>query len=64
MQEIKNGNIKVYVLKDNFNTPNMSGAEWGKIVKDKNNFELYKPDYNRKNISILSKALKSNSNIK
>ena len=64
MQEIKNGNIKVYVLKDKFNTPNMSGAEWGKIVKDKNNFELYKPDYNRKNISILSKVLKSNSNIK
>lgn len=64
MQEIKNGNIKVYVLKDKFNTSNMSGAEWGKIVKDKNNFELYKPDYNRKNISILSKALKSNSNIK
>lgn len=64
MQEIKNGNIKVYVLKDKFNTPNMSGAEWGKIIKDKNNFELYKPDYNRKNISILSKVLKSNSNIK
>lgn len=64
MQEIKNGNIKVYVLKDKFNTPNMSGAEWGKIVKDKNNFELYKPDYNRKNISILSKVLKSNSNMK
>lgn len=64
MQEIKNGNIKVYVLKDKFNAPNMSGAEWGKIVKDKNNFELYKPDSNGKNISVLSKALKNNSNIK
>lgn len=64
MQEIKNGNIKVYVLKDEFNTPNMSGAEWGKIVKDKNNFELYKPDFNSKNIFVLSEARKSNSNIK
>ena len=64
MQEIKNGNIKVYVLKDEFNTPNMSGIQWGKIVQDKNNFELYKPDSTGKNISFLSEALKSNSNIK
>lgn len=64
MQEIKNDNIKVYVLKDEFNTPNMSGTQWGKIVQDKNNFELYKPDSTGKNISVLSEALKSNSNIK
>lgn len=63
MQEITNGNIKIYVLKDKFNTPNISGVEWHEFVKDKNNFELYKPDSNGVNLSVLTKMLKSKLNI-
>jgi hypothetical protein len=44
IQEIKNGNLKVYVLRDEFNKPDFSWVEWGELVKDKNKFELYKPD--------------------
>ena len=43
MQEIKNGNLKVYVLKDKFNIQNMSGDLWEEIIKDKSKFELYNP---------------------
>lgn len=43
MQEIKNENIKVYVLK---NKPEFqpSPEEWDEICEHKDNFELYKPD--------------------
>lgn len=55
MQEIRNGNIKVFVLKDEFNKPNMSRTEWKEITKDKNKFELYKPDSKKLEMQIFAK---------
>lgn len=56
MQEVKNGDLKVYVLKDEFNKPEFSRAEWKEIVKDKNKFELYKPDSKKLDMQILAKT--------
>ena len=56
MQEIRNGNIEVFVLKDEFNKPNMSRSEWKEITKDKTKFELYKPDSKKLDMQILAKA--------
>ena len=61
IQEIKNGNLKVYVLKDEFNKPVFSRAEWGKLVKDKSKFELYKPDSKKLEMQILAKTLENGS---
>lgn len=44
MQEIKTGQLKVYVLKDEFNIQNMSGDAWEELLRDKSKFELYKPN--------------------
>lgn len=63
MQEIQSGNLKIYVLKDEFNTPNMSGAEWSEIVKDKNKFKLYNPNSRNLDMSILAKVLETGSNV-
>ncbi len=54
MQEIINGNIQVFVLKDEFNKPEMSRTEWIEVSKDKNKFELYKPDSKKLEMQILS----------
>ena len=56
MQEIKNGNLKVYVLKDGFNKSNMSRTEWKEITKDKTKFELYKLDSQKLDMQILLKT--------
>jgi len=61
IQEIKNGNLKVYVLKDEFNIKNMSKDAWKEIMKDKNKFELYKPDSKKLEMQILAKTLKNSS---
>ena len=61
IQEIKNGNLKVYVLKDEFNIQNMSWDVWTEIVKDKNKFELYKPDSKKLEMQILAKTLEHSS---
>lgn len=57
MQEIKNGNLKVYVLKDEFNVKNMSKDVWKEIIKDKNKFDLYIPNSQNINATILSNTL-------
>lgn len=45
MQEIKQGNIKVYVLKSEFDTRDMSALSWKEFLKDKeHNFTLYVPN--------------------
>ena len=54
MQEIKTGDLKVYVLKDEFNIKNMSRDAWKEILKDKSKFELYKPDSKNIDMAILS----------
>lgn len=53
MQEIKTGDLKVYVLKDEFNIKNMSRDAWKEILKDKSKFELYKPDSKNIDMAIL-----------
>jgi hypothetical protein len=60
-QEIKDGNLKIYVLKDEFNKPEFSRAEWVELVKDKNKFELYKPDSKKLEMQILAKTLENSS---
>ena len=62
MQEIKSGNIKIYVLKDEFNKADFSGDDWREIVKDKNKFELYKPDFKKLEMQILVKTLENGAN--
>lgn len=59
MQEIKTGDLKVYVLKDEFNIKNMSRDVWKEILKDKSKFELYKPNTNNVNMSMLAQTVKS-----
>ena len=44
MQEIMNGNIKVYVLKQGIDCPQDRGDIWAELLKNSANFELYKPD--------------------
>lgn len=48
MQEVKNGNIKIYVLKDKIDFSNMSKeharALWRELRRNKDNFELYNPN--------------------
>ena len=61
MEEIKTGQLKVYVLKDEFNIQNMSKDAWEEILKDKSNFELYKPNTNNVNMSVLAQTVKSAS---
>lgn len=62
MQEIKNGKLKVHVLKKEFNKPEFSMDEWKEIVKDKSKFELYKPDSKKLEMQILAKTLTNGSN--
>lgn len=61
MQEIQSGNLKVYVLKDEFNIPNMSGTEWTELLKDKDNFKLYSPNSRNLDMSILAQVLENGS---
>ena len=58
MQEIKNGNIKVYVLKNKL-ASQPSLEEWRKICKHKDNFELYKPDSQNIDTAILAQKFSS-----
>ena len=46
MQEIQEGRIKVYVLKPGLECPPDRGDIWAELVKNKDNFELYKPNIN------------------
>ncbi len=62
-QEIQSGNLKIYVLRDEFNTPNMSDAQWCELLKDKNKFKLYNPNSRSLDMSILAKVLERGSNI-
>jgi len=62
MQEIKNGDLKVYVLKDEFNIKNMSRDAWKEILKDKSKFALYKPDSKNIDMAILSQMKDFNFN--
>jgi len=62
MQEIRDGNLKVYVLKDEFNIQNMSGKAWEEIIKDKSKFELYKPDSKKLEMQILAQTLTNGTN--
>ena len=62
MQEIKTGDLKVYVLKEEFNKPKFSMDKWREIVKDKSKFELYKPDSKKLEMPILAKTLTNGSN--
>lgn len=59
MQEIKNGNIKVYVLKDEFNTENMSRNDWRKIQANQSKFELYNPNINHIDTMMLNKTMEN-----
>lgn len=54
MQEIKEGRIKVYVLKDGLNCQLNRGDIWKELVNNKDNFELYKPDQKNIDMSILT----------
>lgn len=56
MQEIKTGDLKVYILKDEFNIKNMSKDAWKEILKDKSNFELYNPNAKTIDMAVLAKA--------
>ena len=60
MKEIKKGNIKVYVLKEKIDFASMPRQEsmelWRKTLRQRDKFELYKPDI--ANISVL--AMKKN----
>lgn len=58
MEEIRTDLLKVYVLKDEFNIQDMSGDTWKEILKDKSKFELYKPNEQNINMSILAKSMK------
>lgn len=53
MQEIKSGNIKVYVLKDGIDCPQDRGDIWAELVNNKDNFELYKPDSKKFDMAFL-----------
>lgn len=48
MKEIKNGNIKIYILKEKIDFSNMSQeharALWRELRQNKDNFELYNPN--------------------
>ncbi len=59
MQEIQTGQLKVYVLKDEFNIQNMSRDAWEEILKDKSKFELYKPNTTNVNVSMLAQTIKN-----
>ena len=54
MQEIMNGNIKVYVLKPGIDCPSERGDIWAELVNNRNNFELYKPVSKNLDMSLLS----------
>ncbi len=58
MQEIQEGRIKVYVLKPEINCPPDRADIWEELVKDKDNFELYKPNTNSVNMSVLAQSMK------
>jgi len=66
MQEIKNGKIKVYVLKDQIDFKHMPKKQaldfFHKIVEEhKDKFELYKPDSKKLEMQILAKTLENSS---
>lgn len=63
MQEIQSGNLKIYVLKDEFNTPDISDTQWCELLKDKNKFKLSNPNRRNLDMSILTKVLESSSNV-
>ncbi len=44
IQEIRQGKLKVYVLKGALRNQNMSDEKWQELLNDKSNFELYNPD--------------------
>ena len=56
-QAIKNGDLKVYILKDEFNIKNMSGDAWKEILKDKSKFELYNPNAKTIDMAVLAKDM-------
>lgn len=65
MQEIKDKNIKIYVLKDKTVFANMSRKQsdilWDKLIQQQDKFELYKPDFEKLDMAILGKILKDGS---
>ena len=54
MQEIKEGKIKVYVLKEGLKCPSDRGDIWKELVNNKDNFELYQPDSRNLDIALLA----------
>lgn len=54
MQEIKSGNIKIYVLKKGIDCPSDRGDIWKELVNNKDKFELYKPDSKNLDMSVLA----------
>lgn len=54
MQEIKEGRIKIYVLKDSLNCPLDRGDIWKELVDNKDNFELYHPDSSNLDMAIMA----------
>ena len=62
MKEIKEGRIKVYVLKDDLNCPLDRGDIWNELVNNKDNFELYKPDSKKLDMTVLTQAKGLNFN--
>jgi len=65
MDKIKNGEIKVYILKDKIDFSKMSKRDstilWRELVNQKDNFELYKPDVKNIDMAILTKTLENGS---
>ena len=67
MDKIKNGEIKVYVLKDKIDFSKMSEHDsaifWRKLSHQKGNFELYKPNVKNIDMAILAKTLENGSKV-
>lgn len=61
MQEIQEGKIKIYVLKPELDCPLNRGDIWEELVKNKDNFELYKPNTNNLNVSVLAQTVKASN---
>ena len=57
-EKTKNGNIKVYVLKNKLESQ-PSLQEWREICKHKDNFELYKLDSQNIDTAILAQKFSS-----
>ena len=67
MDEIKNGDIIVYVLKDKIDFSKMSEQEsvglWRKLVNEKGDFELYNPGARKLDTVMLAKCKKGENTI-